>query len=316
MNEGTRVKTSEKIFFIALILSFILHNGIFIYLSTIKIPEVQNIKQIERFIPDRFVKIIAPELKEKGKGKGEKAPSVQEAKLEGEGTPGPGETKEEGTAGEGKSIDEAKRREMIREKVRTKGLLGIITSKGKGSGTPLADILSAGSGIIGDLDTAIRQVTGVKMARSAAEIGVERAGGGGGGGVEIGELKATEGGKVGLGGKKDVAVASTIKTEQIEAKGVLDSESIREAVMKKMSSIKYCYESQLKKNPNLQGKIVVNFTIDKNGEVSRYSIESSTLNDEEVENCILRVIRRIKFPPPQNGESVEVSYPLVFTIAS
>ncbi len=321
MNSSIKDRRTDMIFAIVLVISFVVHNAVIFYLYHVKIPKFESIEEIQRFIPKRFIKIIAPKLVEEQKTPAATTVAQKEETQAQEGTgeegekAGPGKTDEEGTGGKGTSIDEAKRREMIRQKVRTKGLLALITSKRKGGGA-LADILSKGAGFAKDLDEAMRQVAGVKLARSAKELGVARAGGTGGGGVGIGELKATEGGSVGLGGKENVKVASRIRTEGPKITGFLDANSIRQTIMRRMGMIKYCYEKVLKKNPQLHGKVVVKFTINAKGRVTKYSIESSTLNNEEVEGCVLRVIRRLRFPPPKEGGEVTVSYPIVFTVAS
>ena len=76
-----------------------------------------------------------------------------------------------------------------------------------------------------------------------------------------------------------------------------------------MNQIKYCYSRELTKNPSLEGKIVVKFTIAGDGSVSQASIESSTMTSKAVESCITG---RFKFPEPKDG-IVIVSYPFEFS---
>ena len=54
------------------------------------------------------------------------------------------------------------------------------------------------------------------------------------------------------------------------------------------------------------------FTIGTDGRVTKANIVSSSLADEQVKQCILRRIKRWKFPKPDEG-TVTVSYPFIFT---
>jgi len=79
------------------------------------------------------------------------------------------------------------------------------------------------------------------------------------------------------------------------------------------SQFKWCYSRELDKDPNLYGKVTVTFTISKGGRVSEASVLNSSMNDLNVESCVLRTIRRINFPPPDGGGEVIVTYPFLFT---
>ncbi|MFO0756232.1 MAG: AgmX/PglI C-terminal domain-containing protein [Byssovorax sp.] len=94
--------------------------------------------------------------------------------------------------------------------------------------------------------------------------------------------------------------------------GRLPAESIRRLIHLQWGRIKLCYENGLRKNPSLQGRIVVNFVIGRDGSVSSVSDGGSTLSDREVVNCVLRVFYGFSFPPPEGG-IVTVTYPLVLT---
>ena len=79
------------------------------------------------------------------------------------------------------------------------------------------------------------------------------------------------------------------------------------------SQFKWCYSRELDKDPNLYGKVTVTFTISNKGRVSEASVLNSSMNDMNVESCVLRTIRRINFPPPDGGGEVIVTYPFLFT---
>ncbi len=90
----------------------------------------------------------------------------------------------------------------------------------------------------------------------------------------------SESGEVGTEG--NVAVSS----------GARDLDQVSSTVLAHSSAVQYCYERELKRNPDLKGKVVVRFTILPNGTVSNPKILSSTLNNPNVERCILSRISR------------------------
>jgi hypothetical protein len=80
-----------------------------------------------------------------------------------------------------------------------------------------------------------------------------------------------------------------------------------------MNQIRYCYQRELTKNPALGGKIVIKFTIAKDGTVSAASPKSTTMNNSTVETCIVGRFMRMQFPEPKGGGIVIVSYPFIFS---
>ena len=91
-----------------------------------------------------------------------------------------------------------------------------------------------------------------------------------------------------------------------------DREKIRAVVRQHMSEIKDCYEKALSKNPKLEGKIVVQWTIIPSGAVSEVHVKSSSLNSSAVEACSLSKIKNWRFPSPPPKSAAVVSYPFTF----
>jgi len=100
--------------------------------------------------------------------------------------------------------------------------------------------------------------------------------------------------------------------EETEVEGGLTADQIARVVKKNLGAVRYCYERQLAANPNLYGKIKVQFVIAPTGKVTTQSIKSSTMKSALVEGCILRKIKRWAFPMPKGGTEVAVSYPFYF----
>jgi len=94
-------------------------------------------------------------------------------------------------------------------------------------------------------------------------------------------------------------------------RGSLDKEVIRRVIRKHTNEVRYCYQKALSKNPDLTGRVVVQFTINKDGQVVLSVVEKSTLGHAPTERCIAKAARGWRFPKPTGGGIVIVSYPFV-----
>ena len=98
--------------------------------------------------------------------------------------------------------------------------------------------------------------------------------------------------------------------------GSLSKDVIAGIVHRHENEIRYCYEAELNKHPDLYGKVSVAWTIDGTGDVSEANVNETTMNDTSVGNCMATKIRRWKFPEPKGGGQVFVTYPWVFKSSS
>ena len=96
-------------------------------------------------------------------------------------------------------------------------------------------------------------------------------------------------------------------------RGSLDKEIIRRIIRRHVNEVKYCYEQELTKQPDLGGRIMVQFTIAASGQVIASVLQNSTMGNARVENCTVQAVRRWEFPKPLGGGIVIVSYPFVLT---
>ncbi len=94
--------------------------------------------------------------------------------------------------------------------------------------------------------------------------------------------------------------------------GAVDRSAIEKEIKKHLAQIRYCYQKELNKNPALYGKIVIKFVIAKDGSVSSAKVNTTTMNNPIVENCICQRFMRFQFPEPRGGGIAIVSYPFVF----
>ena len=114
----------------------------------------------------------------------------------------------------------------------------------------------------------------------------------------------------GLGAKGRATVVPGGEGETFS--GSIDREAIRRVIRENQRQIQACYEKTLNKNPNLYGKVILEWVIVANGRVSSARVSSSTLKNSEVEQCILSRLRTWKFPEPPPDQEAVVSYPFLF----
>jgi len=104
---------------------------------------------------------------------------------------------------------------------------------------------------------------------------------------------------------------------KIICEGDLTREEIQRVIAPVMGQIKYCYEKELNKAPNLEGRLVMFWLISGSGDVQTASASENTFSDPPaapIERCVTRIIQRLKFPSLEGGV-VNVTYPLMFSMA-
>lgn len=297
----------EKRILYPLFIFFIVFWFVVIYISSkVEVVPDEDTIEIEK-LPERFAQIIVPEFVEEKKQavkKEEKKEVKKESEL----------GKEEKKGGEQQQMTAQQKKEIIREKVRTTGVLALLTAKGGEGGSPFAEIL--GGGVSQSLDEILGGISGVRAAGSGEELKPLELGAGGikRRETDIGELAAKGGKQVELGEKKVAAVQSKIAAESPEIEGQMDEETVRKIALKNQASLKYCFQKAQARNPELSGKIVVRLTIDGDGNVTDVSVEQSTIDDQEMVSCVLRMVKRWKFPA--TGGEVNITFPLVFMSVS
>ena len=94
--------------------------------------------------------------------------------------------------------------------------------------------------------------------------------------------------------------------------GTVDNRRVQSLVHQHKRDLLGCYESGLQKNKNLQGTIILEWTISSYGNVLNAKIKSSTMNQPTVEKCLLNTINKIRFPTPKDGQPAKVEYPFIF----
>jgi hypothetical protein len=91
------------------------------------------------------------------------------------------------------------------------------------------------------------------------------------------------------------------------ASGRIPPEIIRRTIRQNFGRYRACYETGLRTNPNLAGRVAVRFVIGRDGSVAQSGNGGSDLPDTGVVNCIVGAFRGLSFPQPEDG-IVTVTY--------
>ena len=270
--------------------------------------------------PSKYVKmVIKPEKKQEIKKFKDLSGVAEGAKAkEKEGKFGKQDAKKQDAdpSKKGAPVVDANKREEDRKKVSSL-MAGMF---GGGASSNVFGPGGLGTGINNALG-GLQGGAGVGDAQGVGGLGSRGSGAGGGGtGLGLGGL-GTKGGGRGAGGYGSIDLGGKGKdgTRIIPGKttvvGGLDKDVIMKVIKRHQNEIKFCYEQELQKSPALGGKVAVAWTIDPTGGVSEANVSESSIGNANVESCIVQRIRRWKFPEPQGGGVVNVTFPWIFKAA-
>ncbi|MBL6975689.1 MAG: TonB family protein [Deltaproteobacteria bacterium] len=96
--------------------------------------------------------------------------------------------------------------------------------------------------------------------------------------------------------------------------GELDKATVRRYIQSKMNQIRWCYQQEVQRNPNVAGQVVYKWVITPTGKVIGVKVASSSLKSPAVEKCIASRIATWRFPSPRGGGTVKVTYPFIFRV--
>ncbi|MEC8024588.1 MAG: AgmX/PglI C-terminal domain-containing protein [Myxococcota bacterium] len=335
---------AESSFLFSLLASLIFQVG-FVALSLVFQTPPDKIKKLNRYVEQLKVdvEILGQEKEEEEepekKEQEEEEPEPDEeddsdAEVEPPPVPEPPKPKrkpapkrlEKPKAPEKKQKKVAKNDAKKREKVRKATLLKFVTAAGPG-GNAGPDTLK--NGHQERIATAF-DPGGIKVADSADESVGFRGGpklADGAGDARLKGLDAAERGKGNLTGDVKSSgrkVAKAKKERRVKARvglrgpratggiGRLDGAQVSKVFRRRSSAFRSCYESRLKVNPNLSGKITLRFTIGTAGRITNISVAKNSTGDSAVGSCILRKVKRWKFASPEGG-SKTFTYPIVLS---
>ncbi len=198
-------------------------------------------------------------------------------------------------------------RENISTAASRAGILGLLTNNNsEATGRKAKDVLEQNNAQMANLDEALANADPLR--HGSAEP--SRNGGSGGeareirggrstniGGIDA-HVRGLDKGKaqdVQRSGALEVGMAEPLieePTDDGKATGSRDRDAVAAVVTRHNSAIQFCYQKEVRRTPNLKGKLVIRFVIAPQGNIASVNIISSTLNNPAVESCILERIKR------------------------
>ena len=107
-------------------------------------------------------------------------------------------------------------------------------------------------------------------------------------------------------------VAGTPSPGHAGSSGRIDAFLVRQKITKDLPKINRCYESALRFDPELAGKVSVRFAVVRKGYVRGLRVLENTTGNDRVERCVARVVSAIRFPSRRTGKSISFTFPFVF----
>jgi len=318
---GTPWRKIDLRFFLLALLSILIHSALIYYTNKL---EVKKVEVVIEEIPERFARLIIekpiPKTEKKATGP---AAGPTDTKVETEQKSSEVKSSAPVNRAQAQKAVQA-RTARVEEKVRTVGVLGMLTGVGTtAKGPSVVDVLGSMKDRkekFTDLDAALANMSGLqktqevdvlnrKLVKSKDLVVSHK--------QEIDDLIAN------VGGAKTMELAKKgefliQRPESIEgaasSDAKRDSDVINSVVASHKTSIRMSYEKYLKRDPSLSGKITVRFTISASGSVTMVKVIENTTGNTELENEIIRKIKMWQFEPIAEGD-VTVSYPFVFMTA-
>jgi hypothetical protein len=253
-------------------------------------------------LPERYVKLVVDVPKERPE---EPPPPEPEVGKEAEEKPEPNEE----PAPEAKSEAQQARAQVQRKTEiigSSKLLLKFVGTAGESRGGVVENLWGSDGGM-GDLNAALATSSGTVDNPAAAT----RAGNAGG--SEAAKLDGID--RIGGGQGGDVTGPRVVVKPKVSAgSGSVDTvagddNQVKATVDRYSGQLQYCYEKVLKVDPNLDGRIEVQWSVSVGLVTGMPVIISNTTTNAELADCVVKKIRRWEFPKDVQGD---MSWPFLF----
>jgi hypothetical protein len=92
------------------------------------------------------------------------------------------------------------------------------------------------------------------------------------------------------------------------------AKDIQAIILARRDEARRCYDTALKTHPGIEGALVIQWTIDPKGNVSKTSVDASrsAISEPSVAACIIDIIKKIKFSEHPQGKETNTYYPFDF----
>jgi beta-lactamase regulating signal transducer with metallopeptidase domain len=93
--------------------------------------------------------------------------------------------------------------------------------------------------------------------------------------------------------------------------GTIDLSLVAAEVQRRLPDLEACYQRRLEANAALAGIVVIHWVISPTGVVVEQCITKDTVGDQELTECVNKLVSDGSFPAPSGG-AVDVAFPFVF----
>jgi len=94
--------------------------------------------------------------------------------------------------------------------------------------------------------------------------------------------------------------------------GVYETSDIEETMSGHMDEVRVCLRKATHAHGASTGKVTLQFHVDGQGSTTDVQILATDLGNNQLEQCLVDVGRRIKFPPPLGNKATTFEYPVEF----
>jgi outer membrane biosynthesis protein TonB len=109
-----------------------------------------------------------------------------------------------------------------------------------------------------------------------------------------------------------LAVVGADNAAEASAYGKVDASVVRQKIHRDLPKINRCFESALRYEPELAGKVKIRFAVVRKGHVQGVRVLENTTGHAGVERCVARVLGDIKFPTRRYGKPLSFTFPFIF----
>ena len=319
---GSFWETLDYRFAIILLLSLLVHSVILFRINTLEVKPIE-VTVIEK-MPERLAKLIVekPVPKEAAQQTTDSKKTTKPAEVEKSEKAVPTTTADKKTMDPVKAKKAvARRAARVEKKIRTVGVLGMLTGVGStAKGPSVVDVLGNSHNKkerFQDLEKALSTMSGLQQTKD----------------INVMQRKLVRSKDLSIDYKENidnlVASIGVAKTTTFAKKGNFviqrpesiegsassnvkrNNKAINKIVASHKASIRMSYEKYLNRIPNLAGKITIRFTISPLGRVIKVQIVENTTNNKDLEKDIVRKVKMWRFDKIPKGD-VTVTYPFVF----
>lgn len=90
-----------------------------------------------------------------------------------------------------------------------------------------------------------------------------------------------------------------------------DPESIRVALIAHGAEVRQCYTRELRNDPALRGRMVVEFRVGADGTTGEVHVREDTVHSRRVRECVTHTVAAMRFAPA-SSPSPKIRFPIVF----